>query len=50
MQESEYHPCDAGHDLRMKAQLWPQDKLEYNSYILCYVDDILCIHHDPNDV
>ena len=34
----------------MKAQYWPEDKLEYCSYMLCNVDDILCIHHDPDDV
>ena len=34
----------------MKAQYKPGDELKYYSYILCYVDDILCIHHDPDDV
>ena len=34
----------------MKAQYRPEDKLEYYSYILHYVDDILCIHHDPDDI
>ena len=29
----------------MKAE----DKLEYYSYNLCYMDDILCIYHDPDD-
>ena len=28
----------------------PEDKLEYYSYILCYVDDILCIHNDQDNV
>ena len=43
MQELGYCSC-------MKAQYRPDDKLAYYSYILCYVDDILCIHHDPDDV
>ena len=34
----------------MKAEYRPEDKLEYISYIFCYVDDILCIHHDPDNV
>ena len=42
--------CDADPNLWMKAEYRPEDKLEYYSYILCYVDDILCIHHDPDDV
>ena len=28
----------------------PEDKLQHYSYILYYVDDILCIYHDPDDV
>ena len=34
----------------MKAEYRPEDKLVYHSYILCYVDDILFIHHDPDKV
>ena len=34
----------------MKTEYRPEDKQEYYSYILCYVNDILCIHHDPNDL
>ena len=34
----------------MKIDHRPEDKLEYFSYILCYVDDILCIYHDPDNV
>ena len=34
----------------MKAEQRPKDKLEYYSYILCCMDDILCIHHDPDNV
>ena len=50
MQELWYQSCDADTNLWMKAQHRPKDQLEYYSYILCYVDDILCIHLDPDDV
>jgi hypothetical protein len=31
----------------MKADTRPDDGVLYFSYILIYVDDILCVHHDP---
>jgi hypothetical protein len=34
-------------DLWLKAMTRPEDNVCYNAYILCYVDNILCIHHDP---
>ena len=34
----------------MKTEYRPEDKLEYSSYILSYVDDILCIHHNSDNV
>ena len=45
-----YHSCDTDSDLWMKAQYRLDDKLQYYSYILGYVDDISCIHHDQDDV
>jgi hypothetical protein len=27
-----------------------KDNVHYYTYILCYVDDILCMHHDPMSV
>ena len=44
------HSCNAGPNLWMKALCRPEETLEYCSYILCYVDDILFIHQDPDDV
>ena len=41
-----YTSCLADPDLWLKAETRP-DKSTYYSYILCYVDDILVIHHDP---
>ena len=34
----------------MKAEYRQEDKVEYYSYILCDVDDMLCIYHDPDNV
>ena len=50
MQEFGYQFSGANPDLLTKAEYRPEDKLEYYSYILCFMDDILCIHHDPNDI
>jgi hypothetical protein len=42
-----WHPYRAGRDLWMKAEACPDDGVLYWAYILIYVDDILCVHHDP---
>jgi hypothetical protein len=42
-----YQPCKADNDLWYKACIRPDDGFEYYAYILLYVDDCLCIHHDP---
>ena len=42
-----YTPCIADPDLWYKAEVRYVDSFEYYSYILCYVDDILVIHHEP---
>jgi hypothetical protein len=31
----------------MKEETRPDDGVKYWAYILIYVDDILCVHHDP---
>ena len=41
-----YTSCKANPDLWYKAETRPDDNFNYYSCILCYVDDILCIHHD----
>jgi hypothetical protein len=41
------NPCRANRDLWMKAETRPGDGVLYWAYILIYVDDILCVHHDP---
>ena len=37
-------------DLWIKLETRPEDKFEHYSYMLCYMNDILCIHNDPDDV
>ena len=50
MQKLGYQSSDVGPNLWMKAHYRLEDKLEFYSYISCYVDDILSIHHDPDDL
>ncbi len=45
-----YTSCKADPDLWLKAVTRPEDNVHYYTYILFYVDDILCIHHDPMSV
>jgi hypothetical protein len=50
MRQMKYTSCKADPDLWLKAVTRPEDNVCYYAYILCYVDDILCIHHDPMSV
>jgi hypothetical protein len=50
MRQMGYTSCKADHDLWLKAVTRPEDNVHYYVYILCYFDDILCIHHDPMSV
>ena len=45
-----YSPCLADPDLWIKPSIRPDDGAEYYSYILCYVDDVLSISHDAEEV
>ncbi len=45
-----YTSCKADPDLWLKAVTKPEDNVRFYAYILCYVDDIVCIHHDPMSV
>ncbi len=45
-----YTSCKADPDLWLKAVTRPEDNVHYYTYILCYVDEILCIHHGPMSV
>jgi hypothetical protein len=50
MHQMGYTSCKADPDLWLKAVTRPEDNVHYYAYILCYVDDILCIHHGPMSV
>ena len=50
MRQMGYTSCKADPDLWYKAETRPDDNFRYYSYILCYVDDILCIHHNAMTV
>jgi hypothetical protein len=45
-----YTSCKADLDLWHKAETRPDDNVRYYAYILVYVDDIICIHHDAMSV
>jgi hypothetical protein len=42
-----WNPCHADSDLCIKAETRPDDSVINWAYILIYVDDILCVHHNP---
>ena len=50
MQKLGYQSRIVDPDMWIKAEYRPENELEYYSFILCYVDDILCTHHDPDNV
>ena len=49
MHELDYKSCPADPDLWMKEQTRSDGSIYY-AYILCYVDDLLVIHHKPSSV
>jgi hypothetical protein len=46
MREMGYQFCKADLEVWLKAKSRPDDRFKYYSYVLCYVDDVLRIHHD----
>ncbi len=42
--------CKADPDLWCKAETRPVDNFRYYAHMLCYVYNILCIHHNPMSV
>ena len=42
--------CLADPDLWMRAEVRPSDGVDYYTYVLLYVDDVLVVHHDATDV
>jgi hypothetical protein len=47
MDHLRWKPCLADRDLWMKEETRPDDGVKYWAYILIYVHDILCVHHNP---
>jgi hypothetical protein len=45
-----FAPCLTDPDLWMQAEVRPYDGFKYYAYVLLYVDDVLVIHHDAEDV
>ena len=45
MRSMGYTSCRGDNDLWMKPEIDP-DGYKYYSYIICYVDDVLVVHHD----
>jgi hypothetical protein len=50
MHQMGYTSYKADPDLWYKAETRSNDNFRYYAYILCFVDNILCIHHDPMSV
>jgi hypothetical protein len=50
MPQMGYKSSKADPNLWLIAMTRPEDNMHYYAYILCYVDNILCIHHDPMSV
>jgi hypothetical protein len=42
-----WKPCRADQYLWMKAETRPDNGVFYWAYMLIYIDDILCVYHDP---
>ncbi len=47
MRQMGHTSCKTNPDLWYKAETRPDNNFKYYAYILCYVDDILVMHHDP---
>ena len=50
MHQMGYTSCKADPNLWLKAMTRPENNVHYYAYILCCVDNILCIHHSPISV
>jgi hypothetical protein len=50
MRQMGYTSCKADPDLWYEDETRPADNFRYYAYILCYVNNILCLHHNPISV
>jgi hypothetical protein len=46
IQELSYDSCKADPDVWVKPEIRPDHGFKYYSYVLCYVDHVLCIHYN----
>jgi hypothetical protein len=47
MNHLDWKPCRTDCDILMKSERHPEDGVMYWAYIFIYVDDVLCVNHDP---
>ena len=50
MESLGYQSCKGDPDLWLKLEIRTEDGVKYCSYLLFYVDDILCIHHNADSM
>ena len=50
MESLRYQSCKPDPNLWLKPEIRPDDGVKYYSYLLCCVDDILCIHHNADSM
>ena len=50
MEHLRFKSCKADPDVWMRKAVNPSDNSDYWEYVLLYVDDVLCISHDPQSV
>ena len=48
MESMGYMSCKADPDLWLKPKIKPDNGVQYCTYLLCHVDDILCIHQNAD--
>ena len=45
-----YESCNADRDLWLESEIRPEYQVQYYFYLLCFVDDNLCIHHNADNM
>ena len=50
MESLGYTPSKSYPESWLKPETRQEGKVQYYSYLLCYVDDILCINHNADSV
>ena len=50
LREMKFKSCLADPDVWLRPQVRPSDGFQYYEYVLVYIDDILCVSHDPRSI